>query len=96
MKSGLCTLAATAGVLCWVLAALPADAQEDEQDERTTLNVLALIEPLGISTLSLLSATALAGLFMKKNRRVLLRVHKTLAILTVISAICHASLVLLF
>jgi len=89
--------AATAAVvLCWVLAGTPAYAQEHDHDEHATFNVFALIEALGISTLSLLVATALAGLFMKRNRKVLFRVHKTLAVLTIISAVSHASLVLFF
>lgn len=87
--------AAIVVILCWGPASPSAHAQEQD-DEHATFNVHEMIEVLGISTLSLLVATALAGLLMKRNRKVLFRVHKILAVLTIISAVSHASLVLLF
>ena len=88
-------LGVTVLVLCWALTGTPVYAQERD-DEHATFNVHEMIEVLGISTLSLLVATALAGLLMKRNRKVLFRVHKILAVLTIISGVSHASLVLLF
>jgi len=96
MKRGVFSgLAAIVVILCWALASPSVHAQ-DHDDDHATFNVHEMIEVLGITTLSLLVATALAGLFMKRNRRVLFRVHRTLAVLTIISAVSHASLVLFF
>jgi len=54
-----------------------------------------LIEPLGILTLVLLLSTASTGLLMKRNRKLLFKWHKRIAAVTVVSALCHAALVLL-
>jgi len=54
-----------------------------------------LIEPLGITTLVLLVLTAVAGLSVRRNRRVVLPIHKALAALTVLAALCHAAMVVL-
>ena len=53
-----------------------------------------LIEPLGIVTLTLLLLTAGAGLFRRLKPRLLLRCHKVVALLAVLSALAHATLVL--
>jgi len=55
-----------------------------------------LVKPLGIATLVLLLLTASAGLFRRKNPGLLLKWHKRLALATVLAALCHATLVLLF
>ena len=55
-----------------------------------------LVKPLGVVTLVLLLLTAGAGLFRRRSPRVLLKLHKILAALTVISALCHAAIVFLF
>ena len=53
-----------------------------------------LIKPMGIITLSLLVLTAAGQLFRKKVPKFLLRWHKRLGIITLISAFIHAILVL--
>ena len=63
--------------------------------EHAGLNAGALVEPMGITTLSLLVVTACFGFFRKKSPRILLAWHKRLAVLTIISAVCHATLVFL-
>ena len=55
-----------------------------------------LIVPAGIATLSLLVLTFLAGWFMRINRKLLFKWHKRLAIATVVTAVCHALLVIFF
>ena len=50
--------------------------------------------PLGISALSCLLATLALGLNVHRNRKVLLPLHKTLAITTACLALLHLSLVL--
>jgi hypothetical protein len=55
----------------------------------------SFIVPLGIATLVLLATTLTVGLTIKRKRRVLLPVHKTLAFVTLGSALCHGLLVLL-
>ena len=58
-------------------------------------NLADLVEPMGITTLSLLVVTACLGFFRKKSPRILLAWHKRLAVLTIISAAGHATLVFL-
>jgi YHS domain-containing protein len=53
-----------------------------------------LIEPFGVATLSLLVLTFCFGYFMSKNRRVLFKWHRRLAYVTIVVALCHATLVL--
>ncbi len=55
-----------------------------------------LIAPLGISTLTALLLTFLTGLFRRRLGRLFLGVHKLLAFLTLILAVLHALLVLVF
>jgi len=52
------------------------------------------IKPMGVTTMSLLVLTVVAGLFRRRNAKLLLKWHKRLGITTVISAIIHATLVL--
>ena len=54
-----------------------------------------LIKPMGITTLSLLVLTVLSGLFRRKRPKLLLKWHKRLAIITLVSALIHATLVLI-
>jgi hypothetical protein len=56
---------------------------------------VSLIKPLGATALTLLLATAAVGLFRRKLGRRFLRIHKTLAALTVAAALCHAILVMI-
>jgi hypothetical protein len=58
-------------------------------------NFHSLIEPLGITALTLLLATAATGLFRRKLKRWFLTIHKILAALTVTVALCHAILVMI-
>ena len=68
----------------------------EEQARQRGFRPGKLIEPLGILTLVLLLTTACAGILMKKNRKLLFKWHKRMAAATVISALCHAALVLFF
>ena len=53
------------------------------------------IEPAGITTISFLFATLAVGLNIRRNRKILLPLHKTLGIITVCLAVVHLLLVLL-
>ena len=55
----------------------------------------SLIEPLGITALTLLLTTAATGLFRRKLGRRFMKVHKILAWSTVAVALCHGTLVML-
>ena len=65
------------------------------QGHRRGIELGKLIEPMGIITLLLLVLTAGGQLFRKKVPKFLLRWHKRLGIFTLISALIHASLVLI-
>lgn len=55
-----------------------------------------LTKPFGIATLALLLVTAALGLLRRRKPRLLLKWHKRLAITTVVVALAHAALVILF
>jgi hypothetical protein len=54
-----------------------------------------LIEPLGITTLSLLVLTGISRLSRRKLPKPLVRSHKRLGIITIIFALIHAALVII-
>ena len=55
----------------------------------------AFVEPMGITTLSLLVLTVVVGLFRRRQPKLLLKWHKRLGIITLVSALIHAALVLI-
>ena len=64
-------------------------------DHEHRLELGRLIKPMGITTLFLLVLTAAGQLFRKKVPKFLVRRHKRLGIITLISALIHATLVLI-
>ncbi|MFC1672070.1 YHS domain-containing protein [Planctomycetota bacterium] len=69
---------------------------DERQHERKHFSPARLVEPTGIATFSFLAVTLLCGLFMKKNRKLLFPWHKRFAFLTVLSAVAHATLIVVF
>ena len=55
-----------------------------------------IIVPLGITTLICLIATLTIGLLMPKNRKILFPWHKRMAFMTLILALMHGVMVLIF
>jgi len=81
---------------------LPGEEGHEHESARTSegahnngFSPVRLIEPLGVVTLVLLIATALSGFFMKKNRKLLFKWHKRIAIAVIIAALFHAALVII-
>ncbi len=66
-----------------------------DHDHEHRLELGRLIKPMGIITLSLLVLTAAGRLFRKKVPKFLIRRHKHLGIITLVSALIHATLVLI-
>jgi YHS domain-containing protein len=66
-----------------------------DHDHEHRLELGKLIKPMGIITLFLLVLTAAGRLFRKKVPKFLLSWHKRLGITTLISALIHATLVLI-
>ena len=60
------------------------------------ISVAQFVKPMGLTTLVMLFATALAGFFRRRKPAVLLRWHKRLAVLTLACGAVHAFLVLIF
>jgi len=54
-----------------------------------------LVEAFGLTTLSLLIVTFCFGFFMKRSPKVLHKWHRRLAYVTIVVALCHATLVML-
>ena len=52
----------------------------------------SLVVPFGIATLSLAALTALLGLLMPKNRKLLFKWHRRFAVATLVAGVCHATL----
>ena len=59
------------------------------------IELYRFVKPAGITTLSFLLATLVVGLNIRRNRKVLLPLHKALGITTVCLAPVHLLLVLL-
>ncbi len=95
-------LLALLGVMFLALPLALADQQESEHQEpaqtaehiHSTVNLHRFIKPLGIAALSCLLTTLALGLNVHRNRKALLPLHKTLAIITACLALVHLSLVL--
>ena len=66
-----------------------------DHDHEHRLELGRLIKPMGIITLSLLVLTAAGRLFRKKVPKFLAKWHKRLGIITLVSALTHATLVLI-
>ena len=64
-------------------------------DHKHKIELARLIKPMGIITLSLLVLTVLVGLLRRKKPKLLLKWHKRLDIITLISAFIHTILVLI-
>ena len=56
----------------------------------------SLIEPLGILTFLCLISTFILGQLMPKNRKPLFAWHKRMAVITLIIALTHVTMVLIF
>ena len=65
------------------------------QHIHSTVNLHKFIEPAGITTLSFLLATLALGFNIHRNRKLLLPLHKILAITTACLALLHLALILL-
>jgi len=59
------------------------------------VNLWPYIKPTGLITLSLMLVAAGLAALRKVRPRLMLRLHKVFAALTVVSALCHATLVFL-
>jgi hypothetical protein len=59
------------------------------------MNIQQLIEPLGIAAFISLLLTASFALFRRKNPRLLMKLHKSMALVTILIALAHAALVIL-
>ena len=84
------------------LARLPLLANAEGEAEtgegykrRSGFALNSIVKPLGITTLALLIATIYLGYLMRKNFQLLFKWHRLLAILTLVSALCHRILVFL-
>jgi hypothetical protein len=75
--------------------AIVPDKEHDRNGHTFELTPGAFVEPMGITTLSLLVLTVVVGLFRRRQPKLLLKWHKRLGIITLVSALIHAALVLI-
>ena len=90
-------MAMFAGLLilsCQPDKALADEGGAHEHEHGAGLSLFSLVEPLGISALSLVLVTFGTGLFRRKLGRRFLKVHRALAWAAVGLALCHGILVL--
>ena len=66
---------------------------EHEHHHESSFSLFSLVKPLGIATLSFVFATFLAGLFRRKLGRRFLKIHLSLAIISIILGLTHGILV---
>lgn len=97
VKVSTIAMAIFAGLLilsCLSDKALAEESGVHEHEHGAGLSLFSLVEPLGISALSLVLVTFSTGLFRRKLGRRFLKVHRALAWVTVGLALCHGILVL--
>ncbi len=103
MLTRIAVLVVLFGVMFVSLALAQAEEQESEHEDHgvtaehssSDVNLHRFIEPAGITTLSFLLATLALGFNVHRKRKVLLPLHKTLAITTACLGLVHLSLILL-
>ncbi len=104
MNASSATKRAVAGWSRWVVISaliagvvlvlgVPAAAGGPPHEEHERLG--RFVEPAGIVTLALLILTAAASRFIRRKRKPMLTIHKLLGVLSLVSALSHAGLVML-
>ncbi|HUW19311.1 MAG TPA: hypothetical protein VMW16_08420 [Sedimentisphaerales bacterium] len=97
MKASILLILPALVLLCAVLGERAAAAEQDgqEHNHQGHFSLFSLVEPLGIATLSFVSATFATGLFRRRLGRRFLKVHLLLGIVSVILGFTHGVLVFL-
>ena len=72
---------------------LAAENMGHEHHHNGSFSLFSLVKPLGIATLSFVFATFLAGVFRRKLGRRFLKIHLSLAIISIILGLTHGILV---
>ncbi len=72
---------------------LAAENGGHEHHHESYFSLFSLVKPLGIATLSFVFATFLAGLLRRKLGRRFLKIHLSLAIISIILGLTHGILV---
>ena len=91
----LATLVAGAMLLWVFVPGVAAGGGEHAEHGHGGFSPTALIEPMGIATLSLVAVTVCLGLFRRANPKVMLKWHKRLGPIALLSGAVHAMLVML-
>ena len=73
---------------------LIADENHEYEHDSAGFNWWRLVKPLGIVTIILLFLTATLGLLRKVKYNVMIKAHKICAVITLISALMHAILII--
>ena len=76
--------------------ALYASGNGHERQAAGHFKPASLIEPLGVLTFLCLISTFILGQLMPKNRKTLFPWHKRMAVITLIVALTHVTMVLIF
>ena len=92
MKARIFSIVVVIGA-CGFLLNPSAFAGEQEPGSGFTFSWFSLIQPFGITTLSLVALTFLTGLLRKKLRRRFLKIHLPLAIASLVVGLSHGLLV---
>ncbi len=66
---------------------------DDHSKDDNSINWWSLVKPLGSATLVLLLCTAALGFTRKLNYKVIIKLHKISAILTIICALSHGIII---
>lgn len=79
-----------------IISSVFANGSIDNHQSGNLFNFSNVIAPLGIITLICLITTFTLGLLMSKNRKVLFPWHKRISFTTLILALMHGTMVLIF
>lgn len=83
-------------ILCGFILSEDVSASESDDHEHypeNSFSIFSLVRPLGIATLSFVFVTFLTGLFRRKLGRRFVKIHLSLAIITITLGLTHGILV---
>jgi hypothetical protein len=81
------------GIICLGFIFGENASADENNDTQGSFSLSSLIVPLGIATLSFVSATFLTGLFRRKLGRRFLKLHLHLAVISIVLGLTHGILV---
>ena len=82
-------------LLCASTLSLASEDMEHEHDHSSSFSLFSMVKPLGIATLISVFTTFLSGVFRRKLGHKWLKIHISLAVITLVLGSTHGLLVII-